>query len=456
MPTARIRMYRQGLGDCFLLTFPKGRGESHVLIDCGVLKGTPEAQERLRTIAEDIVKTTKKKLDVLVVTHEHWDHVSGFIQAQTELAQLQVGQVWVAWTENPKDDLANELRTRRKKALNAVKESAKRLAAAGDSGAQRNAFRIDGLLDFFGGLGATGRATTTAAFDWAKSRAGTRIKYLRPGEIVQIPGLPNMRAYVLGPPHDRVQLKRSDPSRVRPEVYELGGDGGDESGFLAAVDTAVDSADQQHPFEKFFRISGELAKKDPLLSARYAPGVEEWRQVEHDWLGLAGRLALKLDSDTNNTSLALAFELAPSNRVLLFPGDAQVGNWMSWESLTWTEQRRGRAKSTTMENLFERTVLYKVGHHGSHNATMRTQGLELMKSEELVAMVPVDRRTAKKLKWNMPFPSLWARLEARTKGRIIDLEYGVQAPSTGPTAEWQRFKSKTTETPDWIEYEVTM
>jgi hypothetical protein len=31
------------------------------------------------------------------------------------------------------------------------------------------------------------------------------------------------------------------------------------------------------------------------------------------------------------------------------------------------------------EDLLERTVLYKVGHHASHNATLRQKGLELMK-----------------------------------------------------------------------------
>ena len=40
--------------------------------------------------------------------------------------------------------------------------------------------------------------------------------------------------------------------------------------------------------------------------------------------------ALKIDNDVNNTSLALALELA-DKRVLLFPGDAQVGNWLSWD-----------------------------------------------------------------------------------------------------------------------------
>ena len=45
-------------------------------------------------------------------------------------------------------------------------------------------------------------------------------------------------------------------------------------------------------------------------------------------------------------------------------------------------------------DLLARTVLYKVGHHGSHNATLRAQGLELMTSAELTAMIPVDEEWA--------------------------------------------------------------
>src|SRR5215469_4195984 len=36
----RVRMYRQGLGDCFLLTFGLGGDEKHILIDCGTLGAT--------------------------------------------------------------------------------------------------------------------------------------------------------------------------------------------------------------------------------------------------------------------------------------------------------------------------------------------------------------------------------------------------------------------------------
>src|SRR4051794_40738705 len=45
-----VRMYRTGLGDCFLLAFPKAHGDRRdpftMLIDCGVYKGTPEPENR--------------------------------------------------------------------------------------------------------------------------------------------------------------------------------------------------------------------------------------------------------------------------------------------------------------------------------------------------------------------------------------------------------------------------
>ena len=73
---------------------------SHMLIDCGVLKGTEDGKARMQAIVRDIAQTTAGRLDVLVVTHEHWDHVSGFVQAEDEFKQLSIGEVWLAWTEN--------------------------------------------------------------------------------------------------------------------------------------------------------------------------------------------------------------------------------------------------------------------------------------------------------------------------------------------------------------------
>src|SRR5262245_29515980 len=69
-----IRMYRQGLGDCFLLRFPaakRGAKPVYVMIDCGVFQGTDNEAQRLTQVANDIKQTTGGRIDLLVVTHEH-------------------------------------------------------------------------------------------------------------------------------------------------------------------------------------------------------------------------------------------------------------------------------------------------------------------------------------------------------------------------------------------------
>ena len=76
-------MYRQGLGDCFLVSFPTADGgQFHVVIDCGVLLGTSDATRKIGDVVADIRETTGDHVNLLVATHEHWDHVSGFSQAE--------------------------------------------------------------------------------------------------------------------------------------------------------------------------------------------------------------------------------------------------------------------------------------------------------------------------------------------------------------------------------------
>jgi hypothetical protein len=261
--------------------------------------------------------------------------------------------------------------------------------------------------------------------------------------------------YVLGPPHDRRMIKRSDPSKAHPEVYELAAVDGSHQGFLAAAEAfAEDESPGAQPFDPFFRIpESDATQGNELWKGYYGKG-GAWRRIDHDWLGYAGQLALQLDSDTNNTSLVLAFELASGGDVLLFPGDAQVGNWLSWEPLEWQLRENGETRTVKSGDLLARTVLYKVGHHGSHNATLREKGLELMTSGELTAMVPVNRVTAKKMEWLMPFPGLLNRLLEKTHGRVIDAERGLDdaAPLDLSEAAWKRFLKRTDVQPGWVDY----
>jgi hypothetical protein len=375
--------------------------------------------------------------------------------------------VWLAWTEDPADEFANELRARKARTLRAVENVARRLRGVHDAGARRTAERLTALLDFHGelgldaALGATGRITTTKAMEWVKARAteGALVRYFEPGALPSsVPGVTGVRVFVLGPPRDRKLLRRSDPSKRQSEVYELGGDDGADVGFLAAVESLDGAADGRQPFDKWFEMTAADLEAEHAFAERYWAEPEKWRQIEHDWMAAAGRLALQLDSDTNNTCLVLALELGSNGRVLLFPGDAQVGNWLSWDGLEWNIGEGQHITKVTAADLLARTVLYKVGHHGSHNATLREKGLELMSSHELAAMIPVSRSMAKKMAWNMPFPTLLRRLQQKTSGRILDRDTGVSSDNPGPLTkrEWAEFVNRTDVQEYWIDYHVPL
>ena len=157
--------------------------------------------------------------------------------------------------------------------------------------------------------------------------------------------------------------------------------------------------------------------------------------MDNEWLSGAANLALRAGDYTNNLSLVLAFDkphtgTEDSKEMLLFPGDAQVGNWLSWHTIGgWrftgdaapTNPPEKSEKKTLMENLLARVAFYKVSHHGSHNATVADQGLELMTHPKLMAYIPVSVMVAQD-KMNycpMPFYPVLRALQRKTKGRVF-------------------------------------
>ena len=149
-----------------------------------------------------------------------------------------------------------------------------------------------------------------------------------------------------------------------------------------------------------------------------------------------------MDSATNNTSLVLAIELGNGD-VLLFAADAQVGNWLSWQGLSWKVD----GKVVTGPDLLRRTVLYKTGHHGSHNATLQEKGLETMKSLK-IALIPVDHEMAVKKGWSkMPLEDLEKRLNEITKDRVLRIDKEIPSGLIGQVAQDDSKK---------LYYEVTM
>src|SRR5262249_54413604 len=113
---ARIRMYRVGLGDCFLLTF-YGRPVKQILIDCGMFAGSRlDKNQKEKDLQFEVVNNIKEEtngtLDVVVITHEHMDHVSIFNSAGKLFKEMTFKQAWFGWVEDPKNKDATKLRTK--------------------------------------------------------------------------------------------------------------------------------------------------------------------------------------------------------------------------------------------------------------------------------------------------------------------------------------------------------
>lgn len=446
-PPVKVRMYRQGLGDCFLLTFGAGDAARHMLIDCGTLGASTTPANTLAKVVKDIRDTTGDHLTIIVATHEHKDHVSGFRSQKDEFKQMTIDHVWLAWTENPHDAVAKSIAVYKQDlamALGATVRSivgdAPSTGASGDSHVHVDvegtrphsratvelAMAARDILGFAGDpdmLGADKFAETIdEAMNFIRDELKVRPKYHKPGQPpIELQEIPGFRFYVLGPP------------RNRDALADLGDHGSSHLYGLQMAAVAHAAADDplpaslkgecemEMPFDQRFRLPLDgIADQFPDYEN------DDWRKVDDDWVHAVAEFALQLDSLTNNTSLALAIERVSDGRVLLFPADAQQGNWLSWHNpdLKWTVQdAKGESRTVTAADLLARTVFYKVGHHGSHNATAKDSGLELMQREdELTAFIPVDRAVAlgrnPKGSWKMPARPLYRRLLEKCKGRV--------------------------------------
>jgi hypothetical protein len=434
----RIRMYRQGLGDCFLITFdPKGAKPVHMLIDCGSL-GAKTTGVKLSDVITDICNTTRH-LDLLVATHEHKDHVCAFYDVKKQIQQsgLTVGNVWLAWTEDPTDQLAKKIGKPQDLAM-ALTHAATALKNAG-KGNEKSVALGEGVLDVLGfsgdtALGAAKFATTVnEAMDFVRdgfANNGAKTSFHKPGEVPIEPAwLPGFRFYVLGPPYSETKLQDTG-EHGSSELYGLAAN--IKSAAMAAAGVAVADTDKESemPFDIRFRFQREDSPMKCAMQAYNNPDAQ-WRRVDHDWLHSAADLALQLDNLTNNTSLALAIERISDGKVFLFPADSQQGNWLSWHdaAMKWTVKDGSSNREVTATDLLNRTVFYKVGHHASHNATAKGKGLELMNNEdELIAFIPVDRAVAlgksPKGSWRMPARPLYFRLLQKCQGRVLRSDIG--------------------------------
>jgi beta-lactamase superfamily II metal-dependent hydrolase len=485
-------MYRQGHGDCFLIAFPRqGGGDPYyVLIDCGYKPGSNSDRyftkaRSIDEIVDHLHASCQGHLDLVILTHEHQDHLNGLWGGgkNPRFSDFEIEEAWLAWTEDPHNDLANELRRRHRDQLIGLVGARHQLQlAAGDEDPAVR--RLDALLslelgdgdteltipDLFAAATDPTRSGNKQALKLVKDKAAANkgCSYLTPGvEPIPLRGAAGIRAFVLGPPANPDLIADEDPHDGEgfPQANSFSFTA---AGRAASLDLAVSAPESRRPpFRRPFWAPLEFAfdVETTFFLNRYGqsetdddrdrievPTNAPWRRIDNEWLYSAETLALKLNTGVNNTSLVVAFELPNSKKVLFFAADAQRGNWMSWKDVAWADG----GTTVTTRDLLARTVLYKVGHHGSHNATLSGKqtddhpNLSWMghgtAAEEFTAMITAVNEWALQNRppWVHPLPSIKDALLRKACGRVLQMdEDTLEKPDDVADGEWARFTART-------------
>lgn len=396
----RIRMYRVGFGDSFLIELPARDGPKYILVDCGVhARGDIHT---IQSVVQDIAAVTGETLAILIATHAHQDHVSGFGSMESQFSRFKINEVWLPWTENPKDRDAASLRRKQLALLGTLRDH---LAAAAPNSPAAEAVQnmsvdqraMDALHSGFG--------------------VGAKVRYLEAGQDdLEAPGdINGLIVKVLGPPRAPEFLAKMNPPASQHYLR------------LDARGRAV-SANGVQPFEGKWKVK---------RGYRGAPVAEDEKTLIENTTAPLSDLAFALDQAVNNTSIVVLFEYRGHN--LLFAGDAQYGNWKFW------------LDQANSDEILHQVDFYKVAHHGSVNATPKS-ALERMGDGNLAAMVSTQ---------NVPWPSipekkLMQALDKRTGHEVVRSDSlaiaGVTGAPRGP--RMQKLPSHFSAGPLFYEYVI--
>jgi len=318
-----IHMYQVGFGDCFLLEFRYPKSDARfALIDFGTRRAPPGVGKNyMMQVAKQISEDCHGKLDVLVATHRHSDHISGFSTAAggegtgDVIAACRPERVLQPWTENP------ALET------DATKPNAN---------LRLNAAHVSSLRNMTTFAGEDEVKNLSAVKNLMAMGSGDKARYLKYGDSADVDDLlPGVEVSVLGPP------TVADCAALGREVN------------ASTEYWRIAAANALPPAEAARLTSTPRTSTWPPYARWFIPRVQGLREDQRL------EIVTALDKALNNTSLILLFEVG--GKKLLFPGDAQLENW---------SYAFGKAdEDSVLRAALDGADIYKVGHHGSLNAT---------------------------------------------------------------------------------------
>lgn len=427
-------MYCLGTGDCFLYTFINSDNTTFkMMVDFGSCVGSrSDYLPYMEHLQQDIGET----LDLLVITHEHNDHVNGFAKCPEIFNNIEIKRAWFSWTENREDPSGKvkDLLEKRKKLKKSVANAYTKIGLNNSSYTQGLKSLIhenlpvddnDDLIKF-----DTDAYYSLPGYIKVKEileSKSVKIEYQEPGTIIEIPEI-GLKFYFLGPPLDKNYMFKNEKigKDVYDKSYNIYEKDLEENAFTKILQNkrledvvpfnlkyvmyesekqlAVESSLNTNIKSKMLNQIDEdkSSRKENFFHWIYNDKKNDWRKIDDEYLNSTGQLALRLNSHINNTSLAMAIEIKDQKKIMLLPGDAEFGSWASWHEIEkW--KFNNRYFNFKVADLLSRTFFYKVSHHLSFNGTPTNLGLNLIENEDLVSMATLDlTRIAERWKSTMP------------------------------------------------------
>src|SRR5262245_4210579 len=106
-----VRAYNVGCGDCIYVRIPNKNDGYHLLIDCGKKGDDRLLEQAVKHLANHMLPDTgdsRKRLDLIVATHRHEDHIKGF--NPDWFKNIQVMNIWLSAVMDPNHPQAGRAR----------------------------------------------------------------------------------------------------------------------------------------------------------------------------------------------------------------------------------------------------------------------------------------------------------------------------------------------------------
>lgn len=345
-----IRLYDVGLGDCIYCRIPKAHKSGrdfHILIDCGTLSSTDYLSAAIANLKTQLPQIDgKRHVDLLVVTHEHKDHMTGF--GLDIWGGLSFGAIWMSAAMNLSHPESKRAKKLHSFAANAMAEVERLNLALSPQ-----------LKELAASLALNKNAMKTLRETLPKA-SGIKPVYVHAKSKKSDLALPlknaDVTVSVLGPENDI-------------DFYYLGKEGDPSLRRLGLIDTGLPDPSTAVPKPDAVPVPANI---DPA----------DFRQLRSRMLSTAFAFADLDGKVCNNTSVVLLIEWR--GKRLLFVGDAE------WDG-QYKEGEKSNCAWNTMWNLHKDKLkgplaFYKIGHHGSVNATPWGMTAAAIKGEPLAIL----------------------------------------------------------------------